>query len=398
MLAAPPQGSESDTSKTAIDDNGRVMLAWSTLAGTYSSFFINGAWTTPVLLGQGGYLNSVVSGSDSYAVFWQVRNGSTIQMYCARFVGGTWLPTETFSTVGAVSFYVIPTVFADNSLLVIYWFNGGADGPQAYSRRFITNQGWQTSVALTEPNAWYVGGFHRSGKAVIAWANNGISGATAYAQSYDNNSGWAAPVAVGQYNYLTAHSAAVNSSGQGMVAFSAVNNFSVASSNLSSGWSQLTTVYQKQPAVFYTPPQIAMDSLGSAMLVASEGSLTSHRYFAIRYDFITGWQQPVDISGGKTPDLMQHLSNLTVDDSGNYLLVWYGYDTLPLDGIEHVFGSRYQNGVGWGLPSNLGRQDADALYPKVSVNPRGEAVAIWSNFYPPGFSNFTMSLGVGLFH
>jgi Bacterial Ig-like domain len=396
-LPKPPQASDPNTAKVAIDDNGRVLLVWATTSGSYvSSAFDNGAWTAASLLWQGD-LNSVISANDSYAVFSQVRNGSTIELYCSRYVGGAWQPTELVAAVDATSLYVIPTIFSDNSLFVIYWYYGGADGSHAYSRRFINNQGWQTSVALGDQTAsWYVGGFHRSGKAVIAWVSPNSTSGTAFAQCYDVSSGWSSPVAIGQYEFLTAHSAAVNSSGQSMVAFSTSNDIKIASTRSSADWTQLTPVYQKQPAVFYTPPQIAMDNLGNAMLVATEGAASS-RYFAIRYDSKYGWQQPVDISGGRIPDPLQLGNTLKVDESGNYLLLWYGYDTLP-GGIEHVYSSRYQYGVGWYTPVILGRQDADALFAKVAMNQRGEAVAVWSNFYPPGDANFTMSLGVGLFH
>ncbi|MBT0653519.1 Ig-like domain-containing protein [Geomobilimonas luticola] len=389
----PPRGSESNTSQAAIDDNGRVMLAWSTTAGTYASFLVNGAWAAPVLLGEGGYLYSVVAANDSYAVFWQVNNGNTIKMYCARFVDGAWQPAETFATMDAVSFNAISTIFSDNSLFVIYMFNGGADGAQAYSRRFIPNRGWQPPVALAEQNAWFVGGFHRSGKAVIAWANRGNALNTGYAQSYDVNSGWSAPVAIGEYAYLTAHSAAVNSSGKSMVAFSTMNDIRIASTTPGAGWTPLVPVYQKQAGdlyAFYTIPQIAMDDLGNAMLVTSETSASSHRHLAIRYDSNNGWQQPVDISGGRRTDLLLH-NSLQVDESGNYLLVWYGYDTSG--GSEHIYSSRYQNGIGWSSPTYLCRQDVDAAFAKVSMNSRGEAVAVWLYFYPS-----VMGLGVGLFH
>ncbi|MBT0653520.1 Ig-like domain-containing protein [Geomobilimonas luticola] len=391
MLAPPPQGSESDSSRAAIDDNGRVMLAWSTTAGTYASFLVNGAWAEPVLLGEGGHLDSVVSANDNYTVFWQVRNGNIIQMYCARFVDGAWQASKVFATVDATAIYIIPTMFSDNSLLAIYWYNGGVDGAQAYSRRFIPSQGWQARVALTEQNAWYVGGFHRSGKAVIAWVSGGNVPNTGYVQSYDVNSGWSAPVAIGQYTYLTAHSAAVNSRGQGMVAYATANDIRIASTTPGTGWTQLTPLYQRQALTLYSGSQLVMDNFGNAMLCISEFSASFHRYLAIRYDSSNGWQQPVDISGGRVPDPLLP-NDLKVDESGNYLLVWYGYDVLP-GGIEHVYSSRYQKGVGWNAPTYLGRQDVDAAFPTMSMNPRGEAVAVWPNFYQQA-----VGLGVGLFH
>ncbi|MDO9264822.1 MAG: Ig-like domain-containing protein, partial [Desulfosalsimonadaceae bacterium] len=278
ILTTIPQGSEPNTSRAAIDDNGRVMLSWSTLSGTYFSFLDGGAWTTPVLLGQGGYIHSVVSVNNNYAVFWQVRSGRIIQLYCARYIDGAWQPTEALASVDATAMYVSPTIFSDNSLIMIYWFNGGADGSHAYSRRFINNQGWQADVALTDQTAWYITGFHRSGKAVITWKSPVGDQDMAYAQNYDVNSGWSTPVAIGQYAYLTAHSATVNSSGQSMVAFSTAIDMRIASNTQNSGWTQLQPVYQKREGSFlYSPPQIAMDYLGNVMLVATEHSPSTNR-------------------------------------------------------------------------------------------------------------------------
>lgn len=399
ILTTIPQGSEPNTSRAAIDDNGRVMLSWSTVSGTYSSFLDSGAWTTPVLLGQGGYVDSVVSVNNNYAVFWQVRSGSRIQLYCARYIDGAWQPTEALASVDATAMYVSPTMFSDNSLIMIYWFNGGTDGSHAYSRRFINDQGWQADVVLTDQTAWYIIGFHRSGKAVITWKSQVGDQNMAYAQNYDVNSGWSTPVAIGQYEYLTAHSATVNSSGQSMVAFSTAIDMRIASNTQNSGWTQLQPVYQKQAGSFlYSPPQIAMDYLGNVMLVDTEHSPSSNRYFAIRYDSKNGWQQPIDISGGRIPDIMQFSNTLKVDESGNYLLVWQGYDTLPF-GIEHTYSSRFQrDGLGWEPPIYLGRQNADTLFAKIAMNHSGGAVAVWQDFYPPNPADFTMSLGVGVFH
>jgi hypothetical protein len=375
-----------------------VLLAWSTTEGTFSSFYDNGAWTVPVLLGQGGYVTNVVSANKSFAVFWQVRNGSKNQLYCARYVGGAWEPAASFATIDDSSPFVIPTIFSDNSLFVIYWYYGGVNGSRVYSLRLIDGQGWQPSIAVADQSVdWVVAGSHRSGKAVIAWSSAGYPPSTAYVQTYDVDTGWSPAVSIGQYEYLTAHSATVNSRGQFMATFSTVDDILVASRMNGTGWTQLTSVYQKQQGVFYSPPQVVLDNLGNAMLVSAQAISPPYGYLAMRYDNAEGWQQAVEVSGGRFPDLLLVISTLVVDESGNYLLVWSGYDTLP-GGIEHVYSSRYRIGVGWELPEYLGRQDVDAAFAKVSMNQRGEAVAIWSNFYPPGFGDYTLSLGVGVFH
>lgn len=393
-MLLPPQTAEANNSysRAAIDDNGRVMLVWYTTAGTYASTYTNGAWSQAVNLGQGGYINSVVSANDSFAVFWQVRNGSTIELYCARYDSGVWQPTAALGAFAADSLYVDAAMFSDESLFIIYRTTGGLDAPQGYSRRFDVSEGWQPPEALGQFQ-WSVSGFHRFGKAVIAWADS--SNRAAFVRSYDVNSGWTAPVSIGQYTNLTAHSAAINGAGNAMVAFSTVNDIRVATTVQGSGWTQLMPIFQKEQSTLYLPPQLALDSDGNAMLVFADPFSLPARYLAIRYASSCGWQQPVDINWGKLPDPLQLGNNLKVDEAGNYLLVWHGYDALP--GIEHVYSSRYKFGTGWQAPKYLGRQDADTIFPRVAMNRRGEAVAVWLNTHPPGDANAVMSLGIGLF-
>ncbi len=390
----PPQTAVTNSGRAAIDDQGRVMLVWRTTTGTYASINTNGDWSPPVNLGQVGFINpiSIVSANDNFAVFWQVRNGNMIELYCARYDSGVWQPTTALGSFAADALRLDAAMFSDGSLFIIYSIVS-PDGLQAYSRRFDVSQGWQSPEPLGQ--TLFTCGFHRSGKAVIAWSD---STDNAYVRSYDVNGSWAAPVSIGQYSYVTAHSVAINGAGDAMVVVSTASDIRVATNMQGAGWTQLMPIFQKEQSTSYTPPQLALDRDGNAMLVFAVSS-SSARYLAIQYTSSSGWQQPVDINWGKVPDLLQLVNNLKADEAGNYLLVWQGYDAIP--GIEHVYCSRFQYGVGWKAPEYMGKLDTDAAFPNIAMNQLGEAVATWWNIYPPMDANSTvttMSLGIGLFH
>ena len=391
----PPANIDPNSSRTAINDSGKVLLTWSTTDGTYTSFFENGVWTPAVNIGESGYINEVVTTNNDFAVFWQNRYNNNIKLYCAQYRNGDWQPAYVVASVDASAVYIAPAIFSDGSIFIIYWYSG-SDGPHASSRRYILSEGWQDAESLGAIS-WLTSGFDKSGKAIIAWSDTTNTPNTAYVKKYDIESGWSAPISVGQYSRLNPNSAVINGKGDSMVSFSELNNIMVAHSINNKDWNTLSTVYTREPNFIYTPPLMAIDFDGNVMLVMAKLSQESSKYLAIRYNSVNGWDNPIEINQTKIPDPMQMKSSLKSDELGNFMLIWFGYDSLP-DGIEHVYSSRYQKDVGWNAPVYVGRQDADALFPIYSMNRRGEVAAVFLNFYPPGYDNFTMSLGMGLFH
>lgn len=81
-----------------------------------------------------------------------------------------------------------------------------------------------------------------------------------------------------------------------------------------------------------------------------------------------GWGDPERIADGYDPDL-------AVNASGAAVAVWLYYGGAD----SEVWAASFAPEDGWGTPERVATYDGFARYPKVALDPRGNAVAVWQH-------------------
>jgi hypothetical protein len=119
-------------------------------------------------------------------------------------------------------------------------------------------------------------------------------------------------------------------------------------------------------------PQVAVDSQGNAVAVWQRSNGANYIVQgAVRPAASGVWQAPVDLSipGGDATD-----SQVAVDAAGNAVAVWMRFNST-----KYIVQSAVRlaaSGV-WQAPVDLSAANLSASGPQVSVDPQGNAVAVW---------------------
>jgi hypothetical protein len=123
-------------------------------------------------------------------------------------------------------------------------------------------------------------------------------------------------------------------------------------------------------------PQVAIDSSANALAVWSryDGSrfvVQSARRLA------GGWEKPLDVSvAGQNAEEPQ----LALDPAGNAVAVWSRFDGAR-DIVQAAVGSG--GGGAWGPPVDLSAAGQNAEEPQVAVDPGGNAIVVWTRRSSP---------------
>jgi len=119
-------------------------------------------------------------------------------------------------------------------------------------------------------------------------------------------------------------------------------------------------------------PQVAVDSLGNAIVVWQQNDGAWESIYSNRYEVGRGWWSAALIETGNAGDAEN--PQVAVDGSGNAIAVWqqnYG-------SRDSIYSNRYVVGTGWGEAQLVETDDfVTARYPQVAVDESGNAIAVW---------------------
>ena len=124
--------------------------------------------------------------------------------------------------------------------------------------------------------------------------------------------------------------------------------------------------------------QIAVDGRGNAVAVWLRSSGSSGRSFVESATRPAGgsWQAPTQVSQVGSGESEPHVG---IDGQGNAVAVWQRTDAGGTV-VQSAF--RSASGGRWGAPVDIGRLSAaskNLAVPRVAVNARGDAAAVWTN-------------------
>jgi hypothetical protein len=223
-----------------------------------------------------------------------------------------------------------------NALAVWRQIDPGGYYYSIYVNQYVADQGWGDPVLVeTLPgNAFYpdlvvIG----EGKAIAVWKHQNGTVSDLYASRFDPDTGWGTPESIHE----------------------------------SSGF-------------IYDFVKVAMDATGNAFVVwlESDGSYIYSSVYASRYDAGTAqWGTPslLENSPGSVTNLYAPNPQISMDDSGNAMAVWYQNDGVGYS----IYANRYEAGLGWQTPVLLETQGGDAYSPSLLLDKNGNATVMWDH-------------------
>jgi hypothetical protein len=221
-----------------------------------------------------------------------------------------------------------------------------------------------------------------AGNALVVWDQNN---AFIYANRYRAATGtWDASAQLIGNNAgaLTIPQVAVDAQGNGICVWEGSDNIQYAVYNAGAGtWGAVQSLTSTTQPVINTEPAVAMDSNGNAIVVWIEWSMASDDVSikALHYPAGGPWSSIVTLQTTTYPgSYLMPQPRVAMDAQGNALAVWL--HTSATDTSYHVYASRYTAlNTTWDQAAAIETNPDDASYPRLAMNPAGEAIVVWRN-------------------
>jgi PKD domain len=127
-------------------------------------------------------------------------------------------------------------------------------------------------------------------------------------------------------------------------------------------------------------PEVAVDPRGNVVAVWAQATATYWVIEAARHPVGRAWSRPVVISRASND---ASTPRVVVDGKGNAVAVWQWFTGKK----SIVQSARYASANGrWSPPRTLSAAGRDAIAPRVAINERGDLVAAWTTAAPAGWA------------
>ncbi len=119
-------------------------------------------------------------------------------------------------------------------------------------------------------------------------------------------------------------------------------------------------------------PSIAIGPDGEAICVWSQYDEVRRNIWANRFIPRHGWDRPELIEQNNAGNA--NYPSVALTESGNAMAVW-----VQNDGTYYrIYANRYQKGIGWLDAIYIDQNTGDASFPRLAMDPLGNAIAVWS--------------------
>lgn len=155
------------------------------------------------------------------------------------------------------------------------------------------------------------------------------------------------------------------------------------------GWGDAEMI-EDEPTASAVNPRVAVDPAGNAVAVWEQVGAVGFDIWSNWYVVDEGWgvAELVETSSlGSATD-----PEVAIDSSGNAVVVWVQVDLYQ----QSVWSSRSSAGAGWGISELIEFDDSTAAFnPDVSVDPSGNATAVWEHWGGPSMTIWSNRYVVG---
>jgi hypothetical protein len=347
----------------AMDNNGNALLVWEQYNGQDNQIFMSeyrdGVWTHPEHLqdnislegNNARYVKAAMDNNGNALVVWEQSNGSTYQIYKSEYRDGIWTHPQhlgdNLSPEGQDAGN--PQVaMSDSGHALVVWTQSDGMNDQIFKSEYRDGV-WTHPEHLKDnicPDGQDAGepqaAMDEGGDAVIVWTQSDGTEDHIYKSEYHEGM-WTYPFHLGDHISREGGDA-----GQ---------------------------------------PDVAMESGGDAIVVWKQAVLQEiHVYKSVYQEGV--WTHPAhqgeyfSPAGGNAshPDV-------AMEGSDHALVVW----KQTVEGEDRIFKSEYREGV-WTHPSSktdyISPTGPNALSPKVSIDPSGNAIVVWMQLDGSNFQIF----------
>ncbi len=364
----------------------------------------NGAWQTPVALGQTdipGALASDDSGNVLAAWVQSSTGGQNINgqnIYAARYAAGSgWespVVVSTLSSPGVAYSAAVAMIGNGNAMLFWRQDNGGSPTQSLfYYAEYSPGSGWGTPAPVISAPI-VVAGTPRltsdsRGNAFAVWSQFDGTDTHIYAARYSAGHGWDSPVSIDPAAGFAENAGiAIDDSGNAIVTWykhtGLDENIYVCRYSNQRGWGPAALI-----GTGGRNPAISMDGQGNAVVAWAQFDGTSVSIFAKRYLSASGWEETEVIGPGVTwpDDPNWPIPTVVVDRTGNAAAFW-SQSSLGL------VWARFTAGSGWDAPALL--IQAEIYEPPVAAaDGAGNIRIIWSPTLQYGIYSMRYIAGSG---
>lgn len=213
-----------------------------------------------------------------------------------------------------------------------------------------------------------------AGQAVAVWAqwNSGTGDYDVFASVHQPGGGWSAPVLIeADPAHAVYPHVAIDAAGNAIAVWAQNGLIHANRYAAGSGWSGAAPIHAS--VLPGEHPRVTMDGAGNAFVVWHEYNAPTVRDIrANRYDVGTdawGVAQTIEAGAGDA-----RMPSVAADPAGNAVAAWMQMNA----GVYSVYANRYLAGSGWGSPVLIESDDAgDAQPPDVGMDAAGNAIVVW---------------------
>lgn len=331
--------------------------------------------------GDARYVEVAVDSNGNAMAVWRQNDGIRNNIWANRYHVGTGWGTATLIENDNTGNAFYPNVAVDdsgNAIAVWYQFDGVRTNILA--NRYVEGVGWDTATLIETDNAGNANNpevdVDSGGNAIAVWYQSDGTRLNILANHFVIGLGWSTPTLIETDNTGSAFrpEVAIDSNGNAMAVWYQYDGtrYNIWANRYvaGTGWGTASLIETDNAGDAYYP-KVAMDGSGNAIAVWHQDNGTSYNVWANRYVVGTGWGTPTII---ETENADAYPPRVAVDGSGNAIAMWYQHDGTRLS----IWANRYVVETGWGTASLVETDDVgDASYPEVAVDSSGNAIAVW---------------------
>lgn len=313
---------------------------------------------------------------------WNQNDGAIAQIVASRYRSGVGWGDAEFLTAGSTSSLSPALAVNSGGIATAVWRYSDGTRYNIVASVFHPGTGWgQTTVIETgdgEAQSPQVD-MNDDGLAIAVWSQFDGTRHNIYANVYSPDGGWGTAALIETDNNGEAYApqVAIDTDGEAVAVWHQQDgtryNILANKYSPSTGWDDEVLIESDDAGNAYDP-RIDMDASGNAFVVWRQYDGSIYNVMACRYISGSIWYSPEKIESGDGQ--VQPPINVAVDSDGNVLAIWLQWDGTRYD----IMSNRFTRGVGWETEVEIDNLDKDAGSPHLDMNGDGNAIAVWKQY------------------
>jgi len=360
-------------------------------AGSLAFNTVEGAWGTAATIESATWhaeFPQVSIGANGNGVgVWQQYDGKA-SIFAARYLkNGGWQPEVALESNNLTDALAPTVAVAPNGNAVALWGQPQGTRQDAWSASYnATADSWSAPVLLETDDTGNALGMQvsldASGNGVSTWYQNMGGSFKVQGSLYDGATAtWSAPVTLSDValsGNVQAPKVAVAANGDAVVVWTQSNGtgdniWSNHYDATTATWSGAATI-ENNPLGIVLNPAVSVDGSGNALVVWQQWDTFRYNMFANNYDAASGlWGTPVGIETDNVGNAQ--FPALALDGLGNGVAVWEQFDGT----VFNIWHNRYDGVTGtWGTAALVETNNAgDASGVRIVLDAAGNGMAVW---------------------